>query len=116
LDDTQRGPGRGGREGVPKPRGGPGWSGRGEVPKPRGGHQKDAGDQVVEEPRGGPKRGRRGVRSPRGGPGGHRAMIPRPAAAWWPSQRTLYSDVKVVLLLKLHVGCSIELSTDVFHV
>jgi hypothetical protein len=34
-----------------------GWSGRGEVSKPRGGHQKDAGDQVVEEPRGGPKRG-----------------------------------------------------------
>jgi hypothetical protein len=59
--------GRGGRGGVPKPRRGPGWDGRGEVPKPRGGHQKDAGDQVVEKPRGGPGRGRRGVRSPRGG-------------------------------------------------
>jgi hypothetical protein len=60
------GPGRGGREGVSKPRRGPGRGGRGEVSKPRGGHQKDV---VVEEPRGGPKRG------------------PQPAwEAWWPSR------------------------------
>jgi hypothetical protein len=51
------GPGRGGRAAEESLNHVEGRGGRGEVPKPRGGHQEHAGDQVVEEPRGGPKRG-----------------------------------------------------------